>query len=105
MIGEIASDGDGADAPRGEAAAGSVANKGSSAMAAASSGGEVNELIDEVARSEVNEMGGAVATASGDGEASEPKEKKKKRSRWTTHRKTHNQRDVERRARADGDNG
>ena len=59
VIGEIASDGDGADAPRGEAAAGSAANKGSSAMAAASSGGEVNELIDEVARSEENERGDA----------------------------------------------
>ena len=33
--------------------------------------GEANELIDEVARSEVNEMGDAMATASGDGEASE----------------------------------
>ena len=74
-------------------------------MAAASSGGEADELIGEVAGSMVNEMGDAMATASGGGEASEPRATKKKRSRWTTHRKTHNQRDVERRARADGDNG
>ena len=74
-------------------------------MAAASSGGEANELIDEMAGSAVNEMGNAMAAASGGGEASEPRATKKKRSRWTTHRKTHNQRDVERRARADGDNG
>ena len=33
--------------------------------------GEANELIGEVARSEVNEMGDAMATASGGGEASE----------------------------------
>ena len=41
-------------------------------MAAASSNGEADELIDEVARSEVNEMGDAMATANGGGEASEP---------------------------------
>ena len=40
-------------------------------MAAASSGGEADELIGEVARSEENEMGDATATASGGGEASE----------------------------------
>ena len=40
-------------------------------MAAASSGGEANELIDEVARSEVNEMGDTMAAASNGGEASE----------------------------------
>ena len=42
-------------APRGEAAAGSAANEGSSAMVATSGGGEADELIDEVARNEVNE--------------------------------------------------
>ncbi len=41
-------------------------------MAAASSNGEADELIEEVARSEVNEMGNAMATASGGGETSEP---------------------------------
>ena len=40
-------------------------------MAAASSNGEADELIDEVARSEVNEMGDTMATAGGGGEASE----------------------------------
>ena len=38
---------------------------------AASSGGEANELIDEVAGSAVNEMGNAMAAMSGGGEASE----------------------------------
>ena len=38
---------------------------------ATSGGGEANELIDEVARSEVNEMGDTMATAGGGGEASE----------------------------------
>ena len=99
------SSGDEVDAPRGEAAVGSAANEGSSAMAAANSGGEASELIDEVARSEVNEMGDAMATASGSGEASEPEEKKKKKSKWTKTRKSHNQRKVERRDRADGDGG
>ena len=99
------SGGDEGDAPRGEMAMGNAVNEGSGAMATTSSGGEANELIDEVARSEVNEMGDTMAMASGGGEASEPRATKKKRSRWTTHRKTHNQRDVERRARADGDNG
>ena len=40
-------------------------------MVATSSGGEANELIDEVARSEVNEMGDATTAANGGGEASE----------------------------------
>ena len=65
-------------------------------MAAANSDGEVNELNVEVARSEVNEMGDAMATASGGGEASEPigeaameddEPKKKRRQRakgWKT---------------------
>ena len=57
------SSGDEVDAPRGEAAVGSAANEGSSAMAAASSGGEADELIGEVARSEENEMGDAMAAA------------------------------------------
>ena len=57
--------------PRGEAAAGSAANEGSSAMVATSAGGEADELIDEVARNEVNEMGDAMAAASSGGEASE----------------------------------
>ena len=57
------SSGDEVDAPRGEAAVGSAANEGSSAMAAASSGGEADELIGEGARSEVNERGDAMATA------------------------------------------
>jgi hypothetical protein len=78
---------------------------GSSAMAAVSSNGEANELIDEVARSEVNEMGDAMATASGGGEASEPKEKKKKKSKWTVKQKSGDQKKVERRARGDGDGG
>ena len=73
-------------------------------MAAASSGGEANELIGEVARSEGNEMGDAMATASGSGEASEPEEKKKK-SKWTKTRKSGNQRKVERRDREGGDDG
>ena len=51
-------------------------------MAAASSGGEANELIDEVAGSAVNEMGNAMAAASGGGEASAPGVKRKgKRSK------------------------
>ena len=58
------SSGDEVDAPRGEAAVGSAANEGSSAMAAASSGGEADELIGEVAKSEVD---GAVAATSGGG--------------------------------------
>ena len=74
-------------------------------MATTSSGGEANELIDEVARSEVNEMGDATATASGDGEASAPKTTKKKRSRWTVKQKSGNQKDVERRAREGRDGG
>ena len=41
-------------------------------MAAASSGGEANELVDEVAGSAVNEMGDAMATVSGGGEVSGP---------------------------------
>ena len=52
-------------------------------MVATSGGGEADELIDEVARNEVNEMGNAMATASSGGEVSEPKEKKKKKSKWT----------------------
>ena len=104
-IGEIVSSGDEVDAPRGEAAVGSAANEGSSAMAAASSGGEADELIGEVARSEVNEMGDTMATASGGGEASEPEVKKKKKSKWTVKQKSHGQKRGERRARADGDGG
>ena len=41
-------------------------------MAAASSGGEADELIGEVAKSEVDEMDGAVAATSGGGEVSGP---------------------------------
>ena len=74
-------------------------------MAAASSGGEADELIGEVARSEVNEMGDAMATASGGGEASEAKEKKKKKSKWTVKQKSHDQKRTERRAREGGDGG
>ena len=40
-------------------------------MVATSGGGEANELIDEVARSEVNEMGDAMAAVRSGGEASE----------------------------------
>ena len=50
-------------------------------MAAASSGGEANELNDEVARSEVNEKGDAMATASGDGEVSGPSDENTKEPR------------------------
>ena len=51
-------------------------------MAAASSGGEADELIGEVARSEVNEMGDTMATASSGGEVSAPGVKRKgKRSK------------------------
>ena len=99
------SSGDEVEAPRGEAAVGSAANEGSSAKAAASSGGEANELIDEVARSATNEMGDEVATASGGGEASAPKATKKKRSRWTVKQKSGDQKKVERRAREGGDGG
>ena len=49
-------------------------------MAAASSGGEADELIGEMARSEVNEMGDEVATASGGGEARRKKTKRSKKS-------------------------
>ena len=105
VIGElVGSDGEMSE-PRGEAAAGSAANKGSSAMAAASSGGGADELIGEVARSEVNEMGDTMATAGGGGEASEPEVKKKKKSKWTVKQKSHGQKRGERRARADGDGG
>ena len=76
-----------------------------SAMAAASSGGEANELIDEVARSEVNEMGDAMATANSGGETSAPEVKKKKKSKWTKTRKSHDQRKVERRDREGGESG
>ena len=104
-IGEMVS-GDGEmSAPRGEAAAGSAANEGSSAMVATSGGGEADELIDEAARSEVNEMGNAKATASGGDEVSEPKEKKKKKSKWTVKQKSHDQKRTERRAREGGDGG
>ena len=72
-------------------------------MAATRSGGEANELIGEVARSEVNEMGDAMATASGDGEASEPKEKKKKKSKWTVKNKPRDHREAQRKAAKDGD--
>ena len=89
----------------GEAAAGSTANEGSSAMAATRSGGEANELISEVARSEVNEMGDAMATASGDGEASELKEKKKKKSKWTVKNKPRHHREAQQKATRDGDGG
>ena len=70
--------------------------------------GEADELIGEVARSEVNEMGDTMATAGGGGEASEPEVKKKKKSKWTKTTKTkksHDQRKVERRDRADGNGG
>ena len=67
--------------------------------------GEANELIGEVARSEVNEMGDAMATASGGGEASEAKEKKKKKSKWTVKQKSGSQKRAERHARADGEGG
>ena len=99
------SSGDEVDAPRGEAAVGSAANEGSSAMAPASSGGEADELIGEVAKSEVDEMDGAVAATSGGGEASAPGVKKKKKSKWTVKQKSHNQKEVERRAREGGDGG
>ena len=62
----------------------------------------------EMARSEVNETGDAMETASGGGEASEPEVKKKKKSKWTKTTKTkksHDQGKVERRDRADGDGG
>ena len=107
-IGEIVSGGDEVDAPRGEAAVGSAANEGSSAMAAASSGGEADELIGEMTRSEVDEKGDAMETVSGGGEASEPEVKKKKKSKWTKTTKTkksHDQRKVERRDRANGGGG
>ena len=67
--------------------------------------GLADELIDEVARSEVNGMGDAMATAGGGGEASEPEVKKKKKSKWTVKQKSHGQKRGERRARADGDGG
>ena len=105
-IGEIVSSGDEVDAPRGEAATRSAANAGSSAMAAASSDGEVNELNDEVARSEVNEMGDTMATASGGGEASEPigerNEERKKNRRSKGSRPS---RKGQRGRRADGSDG
>ena len=100
-IGEIVSSGDEVDAPRGEAAVGSAANEGSSAMAAASSGGEADELIGEVARSEVNEMGDTMATAGGGGEASASKAKKK--SKRSSAKKTGNQKTAAWRARHDGE--
>ena len=63
VIGEmVGSDGE-MSAPRGEAAAGSAANEGSSAMAAANSNGETDELIGKTAGSAVSEMGDAMATA------------------------------------------
>ena len=74
-------------------------------MAAASSGGEADELIGEVAKSEVDEMDGAVTATSGGGEASAPKATKKKRSRWTVKQKSGDQKKVERRAREGGDGG
>ena len=50
-------------------------------MAAASSNGEADELIDEVARSEANEMGNAMATTSGGGEVSGPSDENTKEPR------------------------
>ena len=50
-------------------------------MAAASSNGEADELIDEVARGKVNEMGDAMATASGGGEVSGPSDENTKEPR------------------------
>ena len=61
------SSGDEVDAPRDEGA-----NEGNSVMAAASSSGEADELIGEVAGSVVNETGDVMAMASSGGEASEP---------------------------------
>ena len=71
----------------------SVANEGSSAMAATSSNGEADELIDEVARSEVNEMGDAMATASGGGEARRKKKKRSKKSGAARRAERHEQED------------
>ena len=100
VIGEIVSGGDEVDAPRDEGA-----NEGNSVMAAASSSGEADELIGEMAGSAVNEMGDAMATASGGGEVSAPEVKKKKKSKWTVKQKSHDQKRTERRAREGGDGG
>ena len=80
-------------------------------MAAASSGGEADELIGEVARSEGNEMGDTMATASGGGEASEltgeaeaATTTKTPRSRGSKGRKKHgNQEREERNAKKRGE--
>ena len=50
-------------------------------QALAWAGGEANELIDEVARSEVNEMGDTMATAGGGGEVSGPSDENTKEPR------------------------
>ena len=93
VIGElVGSDGEMSE-PRGEAAAGSAANRGSSAMAAASSGGEADELIGEMAGSAVNEMGDAMATASGGGEARRKKTKRSKKSGAARRAERHEQED------------
>ena len=84
------------DAPRDEGA-----NEGNSVMAAASSSGEADELIGEMAGSAVNEMGDAMATASGGGETSAPEVKKKKKSKRTSVVKTTDQRAAAQRERRD----
>ena len=71
-------------------------------MATTSSSGEANELIGEVAKSEVDEMDGAVAATSGGGEASElsgeasgQQKKKKKKSKWDSKKTSHDRREAE----------